>query len=220
MTSFQLRWAAIIVLVAVAIACGVWGGLNNPLDFALVQGGVALRADYPIAVGAGVVLNYAGGAPATIGLVVGGAFTIWAAGRRREAIQLVAILIGGRLLIEILKMLVRRARPALDLHPVTTHSLSFPSAHAANSMIVFGALALAFAPPRHRISALIVAVLASLFVGASRPLLGVHWPSDVMAGWAVGAVWLLLWAPWLQRSAAIEAQHDIVGGHRAPVAEK
>ena len=211
----NIRWVGIVVLTLVAIACGLWGGGDNQVDVALVRAGVALRGDTDLATTAGLILNVAGGASAMIGLAVGAMLIMWFAGRRRDVMVLAATLIGGRLLIEAIKILVRRARPALDVHPVVTHSLSFPSAHAGSSMIVFGALALAFASPRHRIPALTTAVGASLLVGASRPLLGVHWPSDVIAGWAIGVAWLLLWWPAL-RLAADEPQHDVVGGHRSP----
>lgn len=189
----------IAVFVALAIVCGLWGGGDNLRDVELVRDGIAVRAEYPLATSIGLILNIVGGAPATIGLTVGAFLFAVRARMWRAGGQLVAILLGGRFLIEILKLLVRRARPALDVHPVTTHSLSFPSAHAANSMIVFGALALVFAAPRHRAAAVAIAVVASLVVGTSRPLLGVHWPSDVIAGWALGGAWLLLWSPVLVR---------------------
>ena len=193
------RRITIALLIALAAACGLWGGGDNLRDVALVHDGIAVRAEYPLATTIGLILNIVGGAPATIGFTVG-AFLIAARAKRvRQGLILMAILLSGRFLIEILKLLVRRARPALDVHPVSTHSLSFPSAHAANSMIVFGALALVFAAPRHRGAAVAVAILASLIVGCSRPLLGVHWPSDVIAGWALGAAWLLLWSPVLVR---------------------
>jgi undecaprenyl-diphosphatase len=123
-------------------------------------------------------------------------------------------------LVEAIKLAVHRARPALDPHPVVTHSLSFPSAHAANSMIVFPALVLFFVRPAHQRAAMAVAVLASLVVGASRPLLGVHWPSDVIAGWAIGAAWLTLAWSIAERSVSDQLHHDIVGGHRAATVEE
>ena len=65
-----------------------------------------------------------------------------------------------------------------------------------------------------------VAVLASLVVGASRPLLGVHWPSDVVAGWAIGAAWLTLAWSIAERSVSDQLHHDIVGGHRPAIVEE
>lgn len=208
------------LLLAVAIACGHWGGSDNRIDVALVRAGIAARAAHPSATTAGVILNIVGGVTVTIGLAIAAAIALWRSGRVRDAGAFIAILIGGRLVIETVKLLVRRARPALDPHPVVTHSLSFPSAHAANSMMFFGALALVFASPSYRRPALATALIATVLVGASRSLLGVHWPSDVVAGWAIGAAWLLLWWPVLDRVSRGEEQHDVVRGHRAPGVER
>jgi undecaprenyl-diphosphatase len=80
----------------------------------------------------------------------------------------------------------------LEDYPVTVSSMSFPSGHAANTMTSFLAFALILAAARHRRAAIAVAVGASVVVGLTRPLLGVHWPSDVLAGWLVGISWILL----------------------------
>jgi len=69
---------------------------------------------------------------------------------------------------------------------------SFPSGHSAGSMIFFLTLALLlFHRGRWRHLAVAAAVAASLLVGISRVMLGVHWPSDVVGGWAFGALWVL-----------------------------
>ena len=220
MTLSTLRTTSVIVLMLVAVACALLGGLGNPGDVALIRAGIAARAASPLPTEAGVVLNYAGGAPATIGLGVAAALLLWRRHGARLALVAAAIMLGGRLLIEAIKLAVHRARPALDAHPVTLHSLSFPSAHAANSMIVFPLLALLFAPRGRRAPSILLGVVISLIVGASRSLIGVHWPSDVIAGWAIGGAWLVATWPLAARLLAIEAQHDVVGGQRAPVGEQ
>ena len=70
---------------------------------------------------------------------------------------------------------------------------SFPSGHATSSMIFYLALALVLTAGTrwHRIAAA-GAVLLSLLIGASRVMLGVHWPSDVIGGWAFGMLWIML----------------------------
>jgi undecaprenyl-diphosphatase len=105
----------------------------------------------------------------------------------------------GRIGIEVIKLVVDRARPSLEEHPVVVHSQSFPSGHAGNSMITFLALALFVAPERWRVPAVTVAVMAAIAMGATRPLLGVHWPSDVLAGWIYGAAVALVAWWWLRR---------------------
>ena len=99
----------------------------------------------------------------------------------------------GRLMISLQKIGLGRARPAEDKHLVDVTTLSFPSGHAGNSMIVYLMLALALAPPgRQRTIAASAAILLSLLIGASRSLLGVHWPSDVIGGWSFGILWVTL----------------------------
>jgi undecaprenyl-diphosphatase len=104
-------------------------------------------------------------------------------------VALIAIVVSGRLLVEYLKLWIGRPRPDLEFQAVAVQSLAFPSGHAANSMTAFVAIALFCAPKSERKVALIAAIGASLLVGLSRPLLGVHWPSDVLGGWIFGLLW-------------------------------
>ncbi len=213
------RIALIVCLLAVAVSCAFVGGLGNPLDVALIRDGIAARSASPLPTEAGLFLNYAGGAPVIVGLGVIVSIILWLRGQVRRAIAVVAIVFVGRMLVEGIKIAVHRARPALDPHPVITHSLSFPSAHAANSMIVFPLMALLFAPAARRTPWVVAGIAASLIIGASRSLIGVHWPSDVVAGWSFGAAWLLATWPLAQWLAPIKPQHDVVGRHHPAVGE-
>jgi undecaprenyl-diphosphatase len=120
-----------------------------------------------------------------------------------------ATVVGERLVIDGLKLLIDRTRPSFDLHPVVTHSSSFPSGHAGNSMAVFLSIALIAAPRAYRVRAVIAALLASLLVGSTRPFLGVHWPSDVIGGWSLGAaIAIIAWTIAEGRgSTAAQQQH-------------
>jgi undecaprenyl-diphosphatase len=95
-----------------------------------------------------------------------------------------------------LKILIERPRPELDEHVVMTHSFSFPSGHAANTMTVFVAITLFALPKRHRFWSIPVAIALAASVAATRPWLGVHWPSDIVGGWmlAVLSISAALWA--------------------------
>ena len=116
-------------------------------------------------------------------------FALLLALRRTDtAILLLAILAGGRLLALVIKMLIARARPELGDHLVAVHSLSFPSEHAFNSIVTYGLLALLSGSR----AAYLAAFVLTLLIGVSRILLGVHWPTDVVAGWSLGMAWLSL----------------------------
>lgn len=114
------------------------------------------------------------------------------AGHRRRALALLFVVTGGRGLVELLKCTLGRPRPRLIDYPVEVHSLSFPSGHAGNSTVVYLAIALIAAPLIARTRWPAVAAIALAFViGLTRPMLGVHWPSDVLAGWSLGLAWTL-----------------------------
>ncbi len=117
--------------------------------------------------------------------------------RRLTAALVVASTLSGSLLVSWAKLHTARARPDLVPQLVEVSSLSFPSGHAANSAMVYLTLAAvaAQAVPRRRVRTYILAcaLLLVLLIGTSRVYLGVHWPSDVVAGWSFGALWAWSW---------------------------
>jgi len=116
--------------------------------------------------------------------------------RRAEAAWLGASLIGASVLDSVLKGVFHRARPDVTPHLVHVSSASFPSGHATISAAVYLSLGLMLAETDpHRIGRVFLVAFMCLIVvliGCSRVYLGVHWPSDVVAGWCIGAVWALL----------------------------
>ena len=122
-----------------------------------------------------------------------GALWLWYAGRGRLCVVLLVIALIGRGLSEVQKYEVARVRPALEPHLVVVKTQSFPSGHASSSMIFYLTLAIALtAGTRWHRAAAAGAVVLSLLIGTSRVMLGVHWPSDVIGGWAFGMLWVLL----------------------------
>jgi membrane-associated phospholipid phosphatase len=105
--------------------------------------------------------------------------------------------------------------------PTVTGDSSFPSGHSGNSMAVFAAIALIAVPRAWRRSALALAIAASIAIGLTRPYLGVHWPSDVVGGWALGLLAAGLAVAIGRRLgvSGLESQHQIVGGHELPLDE-
>jgi undecaprenyl-diphosphatase len=125
---------------------------------------------------------------------------------------MLAAAIGGALISVGLKSFYDRPRPDEVPHLAHAYFSSFPSGHSMLSAVVYltlGSLLAAVMPNlKLRAYVLFVAILLSIFVGVSRIYLGVHYPTDVLAGWLAGLVWsLVCWlaARWLQIHGRIEA---------------
>jgi undecaprenyl-diphosphatase len=132
--------------------------------------------------------------------------------RKYGAMWLVVVAAGGGgLLSTVMKELFGRTRPDVVPHLVAVTSPSFPSGHSMLAAILYltlGALLARFATRRRTKAYLLtVALFATFVIGASRVYLGVHYPSDVLAGWCAGLIWALLcWlvARYLQRRGTVE----------------
>ena len=124
---------------------------------------------------------------------------------RREATLLTLTIMSGWLVNTAIKTLVGRPRPDIVSHLTEAGGLSFPSGHSFNSAVVYISIALAFAAlsPRQSVRATIVlsAMALTLLIALSRVWLGVHYPSDALAGWLGGAGWAFTAAALLYRPA-------------------
>jgi undecaprenyl-diphosphatase len=136
-------------------------------------------------------------------------------GKSRAALLLLAAVGSGVLFSTLLKLGFDRPRPDLVPHGSIVYTASFPSGHsmmAAVAYLTLGGL-LARVQPHRRLKSflLFTAVLVTVLVGVSRIYLGVHWPTDVLAGWTAGAVWAsCCWviASWLQRKGEVESDAE------------
>jgi undecaprenyl-diphosphatase len=146
-----------------------------------------------------------------LGLIVAGVVGYLLLIQKRSAAVLILVSVaGGTILSTALKMGFNRPRPDLA-HASHLFTASFPSGHAMLSAVTYltlGALLAQFTTDRRiKVYFLAVAIFLTTLVGISRLYLGVHYPTDVLAGWCVGSAWALLCttiANWLQRRGAVE----------------
>ncbi len=100
--------------------------------------------------------------------------------------------LGAVILNQGLKLVFVRPRPQLWPHLIVEHTYSYPSGHALGSAVLYGFLAVLLAReyPRYRMGIYSIAILLVAAIGLSRLFLGVHYPTDIIAGYAVGIPWL------------------------------
>jgi undecaprenyl-diphosphatase len=159
------------------------------------------------------------GSTLVLSIVLGAAALLLAIRRRwRLAAYLVATGAGALVLDPVLKVLVGRLRPVVE-HPVAhAPGNSFPSGHSLGSLVCYGALFLVFLPAargRWRTWFAIVTAVLVAAIGISRTLLGVHYISDVIGGWAVGIAWLGLTTfafELTRRAAGLPDSHPVAEG--------
>ena len=160
------------------------------------------------------------GKPLLLGIcIAGGATFAYVRGRRRLALFLVVTAIGGGLVDSAVKIAVNRPRPVVEEPLAHAFGKSFPSGHAMSSTVTYGALLLVFLPivPRAwRKVAIAFVMLLVLAIGASRLLLGVHFVSDVIGGYALGLAWLCgcagLFNIWREERGVPKTEHVVTEG--------
>ncbi len=131
--------------------------------------------------------------------------------KRATALLLVVTVVGGTIVSTLLKYIFARPRPDVVMPAARVFTASFPSGHATMSAITFltvaALLARSEAEPGLKAYVLALGVALTVLVGLSRVYLGVHYPTDVLAGWCLGAAWgAMCWgiANRLQRHGAVE----------------
>jgi undecaprenyl-diphosphatase len=212
-----------------SVAAGVW--LFAALADEVMEGGtrkldstllLALRRPGDLQpLGAPAVLNAARdltalGGPAVLTLLTA-AVSLYLAldGKKHMALFVCGSIGSGLLLSNLLKDSFDRPRPDIVPHEVYAASYSFPSGHSMLSALTYltlGAI-LARSHERKLLKAyfLVTALFLTVLIGITRVYLGVHWPTDVLAGWTAGAVWALLcWllTRWLQSRHALEPEAE------------
>lgn len=138
---------------------------------------------------------------------------LWLGKQRRSAWFVLFAVSTGVALSQLLKSAFDRPRPDIVSHGSMVYTASFPSGHSLMAAVVYltlaALLARALVRPALKAYVMFLAIAATLMVGLSRIYLGVHWPTDVLAGWLVGAGWALLCAlvaRWLEQRGTIEPE--------------
>jgi membrane-associated phospholipid phosphatase len=186
-----------LVVVVAAVPLGILVRAEHPR---LVEADLEASRAAEQAVGDSAALLLAGRAVTLLGepvllTVVAAvvALLLHRSGRRRLALFVVVARAGAIVLSQGLKLAVDRARPVFDEPVATALGASFPSGHALGSAAFYATAAVLLQPYVRRAALLLLAaVLVSALVAASRVLLGVHFPSDVLAGLLIGLGWAAL----------------------------
>ncbi len=183
-------WTAMTVTAGVWLAALILGGAGSEYDEPLRRWLYA--GSDPILSRNALLLSWLGRGIVLLPLAVAAAVFLYFRRRIRAALLLI-IVFGGRLAVELQKMVIGRPRPGVDEHLEMVQTLSFPSGHAANATITYMAIAL-LVPVKQRNRAISVGLglAVALQAGWSRVALGVHWPTDVIGGWAFGLFWVAL----------------------------
>ncbi len=190
--------AAVVCWAGFALVAGlVLAGLARPLDEAGLlfwRGGALLMPKGPVWLLEAVRdVTALGGVLLRNAIAVAGVAALIWLGQRRMATVLGATVASGWLVNAALKLAVGRARPVIVPQLTEAGGASFPSGHSFNAAVVYVSLALAFAAltpsPRLRFGLVGSALALALLIGVSRVWLGVHFPSDVLAGWLGGSAW-------------------------------
>ncbi|WP_367128807.1 phosphatase PAP2 family protein [Saccharothrix sp. HUAS TT1] len=221
---FALRAALALVLTAAAgvgfavLALAVrlrWAPLHD-LDHAVADGLTRLVSGNKVLSNGLHGVTALGGTPALVWLAAIGAG--WLLVRRQlwVAVYVVVTAVGAGVLGVVVKDLVARLRPVVEQPVSSAPGPSFPSGHALGSMVTYGVLVLVFLPVVRQSARWVLVGVAGLLVaviGVTRVALGVHFLTDVLAGWLLGALWLVLTA------AVFRRWRDEVGARKVPLTE-
>lgn len=175
-------------------ATWVWAGPVGP-DARMLQAFEAARS--PRATEVMIAITTAGKGLITAAFTIVLAIWLFVRGHRREGAFLLVANLGSVVLDWGVKAIFARPRPPLDLVTRITspESFSFPSGHALSAMVFYTSLALMAAGlglPRLKRALIALALVMVPMMGVTRVYLGVHYPSDVVGGWALGGAWVWL----------------------------
>jgi undecaprenyl-diphosphatase len=182
----------ISVGVFALFAAAVARGLTQSIDEGTLQWFEGHRT--PARTEVMIEITTLGNGAVLVVLVLACCVFLWQTRHRWSVYLLILGTLGGKILNDLLKEFFDRPRPSVVVHVDTVSSMSFPSGHAMVSLIVYGSVAYLVGrlepTSRLRTTTWVFAAIIILMIGISRMYLGVHYPSDVIAGFIAGAAWL------------------------------
>jgi undecaprenyl-diphosphatase len=163
-----------------------------------------------------VLITNCGGPAGVVVLTTVSVATLFLLRHRRPAIILLLGVGGAALINTILKLSFQRARPDLWVTVVKETSFSFPSGHAMISAALAFSVMYILWYTRWRWWAVGLGLLYTFTIGLSRLYLGVHYPTDVLAGWAVGFAWVVIVRAVLRQSRQWRHKNQLTGKEKTP----
>ena len=187
----------LLLLMFAKLSSEVFEGDTRGFDMYLLRRAQAMRVDHPQVVD---VMRDLSGLGSTVLLALFSMVTVGylaVVGSRPTAALVAGAVVTGTVMVDLMKAAFGRLRPDAAFAELATGGLSFPSGHSRISAIVYLTLGALVASTRTRLVEqtyiLDVSTVMTGLVGVSRVALGLHWETDVMAGWAFGAAWAMLW---------------------------
>lgn len=196
------RW---LMFACAAMALGGFAALagemleaeTEQLDTAALHLAQRWRATHPLVEAVMRELSSLGSTPMMTLFTCLAAGYLCVVGRPARALAVSLAMTSGALAVTTLKGLIGRARPDPAFAAMVQEGLSFPSGHTSMSTMFYLTVGVLLAQREERLRVrafmLCTAVFMAVLVGVTRVMLGVHWASDVLAGWAFGAGWAALW---------------------------
>ena len=202
------RSVALAVVLGVLAGAAVWAAFSGvgPARFDNAALAESIEERTSVATTVAILITTLGSTAAMALVAVAVGAWCWGVGRRADAVLAVGAMAGASLVFTVLKNVFDRNRPPVPDRLVSVTNESLPSGHATMSFVVVGTIVVLAWAGRSTLARVLLVVAAAAWVGAvgaTRVYLGVHWFSDVLAGWAVGAAWLALcvtvWLRWRAR---------------------
>jgi undecaprenyl-diphosphatase len=186
----QLRFiGALLALVSIWLVMLVFGA--GPVDRSIYE--TLYAGDRPVLAALARAFTFLGEPTLLIAAGIALGLWVWWRGHVRLALSVTAITLLARALNEFQKIWIARSRPDLETHLVVVKTMSFPSGHSTSAMVFYLTAALVLSQgSRWRHAAVAAGLLMAVLIGLSRVMLGVHWPSDVVGGWAFGLLWVMV----------------------------